>query len=207
MAFRRSGGSFLFMRIPIFVAMRSPIRTFTAILLLSAVLLGGCENDIQRINLLTDEKTVPIVQGTNIEVIYSDSAKVKVQILAPFYQQFSDAERPYMEFNKGLEVFFYDDSLKIESEIRADYTIYYMKEQLWHATGNVVAQRFDNGDALYTDELFWDEAEELIYSDSYTRVHKEDNTLYGKKGFRSNQDLSNWQLIGSSGTINVKDEE
>ena len=182
-------------------------RSTTVILLLSAMLLGACENDIQRINMLTDDELIPTLQGTNIEVIYSDSGRVKVQILAPFYQQFPNVERPYMEFNKGLEVFFYDETGKIESEIRADYTIYYMKEQLWHATGNVVAQQFETGDALYTDELFWNEADEQIYSDSYTRVHNEDNTLYGKKGFRSSQDLSNWQLIGSSGTINVKDEE
>jgi len=38
-------------------------------------------------------------------------------------------------------------------------------------------------------------------------VLNEENILYGKKGFKSNQNLSNWQLIGSSGTINVKDEE
>ncbi len=177
------------------------------LLLFLVLLLGGCENDIERINMLTDETEVPTVQGKNIKVIYSDSAKVKVQILAPVYKQYPTAERPYMEFEKGLEVYFYDDSAKIESQIRADYTIYYMEERLWHATDNVVAQRFDNGDALYTDELFWNEAEELIYSDSYTRVHSEDNTLYGKKGFRSHQNLSNWQLIGSSGTINVKDEE
>jgi LPS export ABC transporter protein LptC len=169
--------------------------------------LSSCENDIERINLITDETTAPRVQGTNIEVIYSDSAKVKVQILAPVYKQYPLAERPYMEFEKGLEVFFYNDSAKIESEIRADYTIYYMEERLWHATGNVVAQRFDSGDALYTDELFWDENQELIYSNTYTRVHSEGNTLYGKNGFRSNQDLTNWQLIGSSGTINVQDEE
>jgi len=169
--------------------------------------LSSCENDIERINLITDETTAPRVQGTNIEVIYSDSAKVKVQILAPVYKQYPLAERPYMEFEKGLEVFFYNDSAKIESEIRADYTIYYMEERLWHATGNVVAQRFDSGDALYTDELFWDENQELIYSDTYTRVHSEGNTLYGKNGFRSDQDLTNWQLIGSSGTINVQDEE
>jgi LPS export ABC transporter protein LptC len=167
----------------------------------------GCENDIERINMLTDETDAPTVQGINVQVIYSDSAKVKVQILAPLYKQYPNAERPYMEFDKGIEVYFYDDSARIESEIRADYTIYYMDEGLWHATGNVVAQRFDNGDALYTDDLYWDQAEELIYSDSYTRVHNEDNTLYGKKGFRSNQNLTNWQLIGSSGTINVQDEE
>ena len=176
-------------------------------LLILALMLGSCENDIERINLLTDESEAPKIQGTNIEVIYSDSAKVKVQILSPAYKQYPTAERPYMEFEKGLEVFFYNDSAKIESEIRADYTIYYMEERLWHATGNVVAQQFESGDALYTDELFWDENEQIIYSDSYTRVHSEGSTLYGKNGFRSHQDLSNWQLIGSSGTINVQDEE
>ena len=177
------------------------------ILLLFFSLLAGCENDIERINMITDETKAPTIQGTNIRVIYSDSAKVKVQILAPAYKQYPNAERPYMEFIEGLEVYFYDDSASIESELRADYTIYYMEERLWHATGNVVAQKFDNGDALYTDELFWNENEELIYSDSYTKVISEDNTLYGKNGFRSNQNLSNWQLIGSSGTINVQDEE
>lgn len=196
-------GLFLF----IFAAMRTVLHSGVGALILLAIFLAGCENDIERINLLTDESEAPTVQGSNIRVIYSDSAKVKVQVLAPIYKQYPSAEKPYMEFEKGLEVYFYDDSAKIESELKADYTIYYMEEGLWHATGNVVAKNFENGDALYTDELFWDEGEELIYSDTYTRVISEENTLYGKKGFRSHQSLSNWQLIGSSGTINVQDEE
>ncbi|MCK5067964.1 MAG: LPS export ABC transporter periplasmic protein LptC [Bacteroidales bacterium] len=187
--------------------MRRRVSNFTGILAILALLSGGCENDIERINMLTDELETPAVKGTNIKVIYSDSAKVKVQILAPAYQQFPNVERPYMEFIKGLDVYFYDDSLKMESEITADYAIYYIDEHLWHATGNVVARRFDNGDALYTEDLFWDEAEKLIYSDTYTKIHSEDNTLYGSRGFRSHQNLSNWQLIGSSGTIIVEDEE
>ena len=71
----------------------------------------------------------------------------------------------------------------------------------------MIARRMDNGDALYTEELFWDMEKEIIYSDTYTRVHNEENTLYGKRGFKSDQNLSNWQLIGSSGTINIQDEE
>jgi LPS export ABC transporter protein LptC len=187
--------------------MRTVLNKGAGILLALVFLLAACENDIERIHMITDESDAPTIQGTNIRVIYSDSAKVKVQVLAPAYKQYPNVERPYMEFEEGLEVFFYNDSAKIESEIRADYTIYYMEERLWHATGNVVAQKFDNGDALYTDELFWDENEELIYSDSYTKVISEENTLYGKNGFRSHENLSNWQLIGSSGTINVQDEE
>ncbi|MEN8204106.1 MAG: LPS export ABC transporter periplasmic protein LptC [Bacteroidota bacterium] len=187
--------------------MCATFRYFTSLFLVLAVLFAGCENDIERINMVTEETEVPVLKSKNIQVIYSDSARVKVQILAPFYQSFPDVERPYDEFPEGMEVFFYNDSSKIESEIRADYTIYYAQEKLWHATGNVIARRLDNGDALYTEELFWDMDKEQIYSNSYSRVHNEDNILYGKRGFKSHQNLSNWQLIGSSGTINVQNEE
>jgi LPS export ABC transporter protein LptC len=172
-----------------------------------ALLLAGCENDIERINLVTDEAETPILSGTNIEVIYSDSAMVKVQILAPSYMRFVNVERPYMDFPEGLECYFYDATGKIESDITADHAVYYIEDNLWHATGNVVAQRLDNGDALYTEEMFWDVEKEILYSESYTRIHNDNNILYGKRGFQSNQDLSNWQLIGSSGTINVQNEE
>ena len=68
----------------------------------------------------------PTLQGTNIQVIYSDSAKVKVQVMAPAYKRYPNAERPYMEFEEGLEVYFYNDSAKIESDARSakkDWTV------------------------------------------------------------------------------------
>ena len=191
----------------IFVRMRRSTRYRTLGFLILPLLLVCCENDIERINLLTDQAETPNIKGSNIIVIYSDSARVKVQILAESYKQFLDVERPYMEFPDGMEVYFYDDSMKIESEIRSDYTIYYSEEGLWHATGNVVARRLDNGDALNTEELFWDEGKELIHSDTYTRIQNEDGIFYGKRGFESHQNLTNWQLKGTSGTVTVPDEE
>jgi LPS export ABC transporter protein LptC len=183
------------------------IKYLVLLLLATLVLSNGCENDIERINMLVEDTEVPKVKGINVNVIYSDSAKVKVQILAPSFRQFPDGERPYMEFPEGMEVFFYDDSLKIESEIKSDYAIYYLEESLWHATGNVIARKLDNGDALNTEELFWDEATELIYSNSYTKIQNENGTFYGKRGFVSHQNLTNWQLKGTSGTMTVQDEE
>ena len=191
----------------IFAHMIAGFRYVAGLMLVSALLLAGCENDIERVNMLTDETKIPKAKGTNVNVIYSDSARVKVQVLAPSFQQFPDVEKPYMEFPDGLEVYFYDDTMTINSEIRADYAIYYSEERLWHATGNVVARRLDNGDALHSEELFWDEGAQLIYSDAFTRIQNEDGTFYGKRGFESHQNLSNWQLKGTSGTVNVQDEE
>ena len=167
---------------------------------------GGCENDIEKVTRLTEGSKHPRIIGTNIEVIFSDSAKVKAQIQAPEFRQFQDVEKPYMEFPKGIEVYFYNDSLKIESKLRADYTIYYNEEKLWHATGDVQAVNLDNGDRLNTEELFWDEEKELIYSNTFTRIQNQDGTWYGKNGFESHRNLNNWKLKGSSGTVNVRDE-
>lgn len=177
-------------------------------LLLTVLLLaGGCENDIEKIHMLSDSKAVPKVSGKKVEVIYSDSAKVKVRILAAAFRQFPDTEKPYMEFPEGMEVFFFDDSLQTESEIRADYAIFYTEEHLWKATGNVIARQLKNGDALHTEELFWNEEKKFIYSNAFTKIQNEDGTFYGKNGFESHQDLSNWQLKGTSGTVNVQDEK
>jgi len=187
--------------------MTIPFRYLLLCILAASMLIRGCENDIERINLLTDESSLPKVKGTNIKVIYSDSARVKVQILAPAFRQFPDLEEPYMEFPEGIQVYFYDDSLQIESEIRADYAIYHSEQKLWKATGNVVGLKRPNGDAIHTEEMYWDEANERIYSDTYTKIQNEDGVFYGKRGFESHQNLSNWQLIGTSGTMNVQDEE
>lgn len=178
-----------------------------SLLLLALGLCTGCENDIERINLLTSDSEAATISGSNVNVIYSDSGKVKVQILAPTYKQYPKSEKPYMEFPDGMEVFFYNDSMKIESEIRSDYAIYYSEEKLWHATGNVEVHKFNSGDALNTEELFWDEETQLIYSDVYTKVQNQDGTFYGKRGFEAFQDFSHWQLKGTSGTVNVQDEE
>ena len=110
---------FFSLRFSIFVGMRTVLNKAAGILLVLVLFLAGCENDIERINMLTDESEAPTIQGTNIRVIYSDSAKVKVQVIAPAYKQFPNAERPYMEFEDGLQVYFYNDSAKIESEIAA----------------------------------------------------------------------------------------
>lgn len=181
---------------------RSAYLTGLFALLLMAM---GCENDIERINMFSSEEHMPTLSGEEIEIIYTDSARLKVRLEAPAYKQFSTGEKPYMEFPGGLHVFFYNDSADLQSEITADHCIYHMDDKLWHATGNVVASKFETGEALHTEELFWNEEKEQIYSNSYTRVEQGENVMYGNRGFKSHQSMDNWQLIGSSGNMSIED--
>lgn len=47
----------------------------------------------------------------------------------------------------------------------------------------------------------------MIYSKVFTKITNVDGVYYGEEGFESDQDFDNYKLIGSSGTVNVEDEE
>jgi len=171
-------------------------------------LFTSCENDIEKITLLNTSGDYPDIMGENIEVIYTDSGKVTLRLTAPELKQFNNAEKPYSEFPKGINVFFYNDStLAVETELRADYAVYLTEDKLWHAQGNVIALNHENGDKLESEELYWDEAKEEFYSEKYTRITNESGVSHGQNGFRSDQSFENLELIGYSGVMNIKEDE
>jgi len=173
---------------------------------LTFLFLCSCENDIQRINTITSAEILPDATGENYEIIYSDSAVIRVKVIAPEIRQFKSAERPYFEFPKGMTATFFDDSLNVESTIRANYVIYYDEENLWEAKNDVEVKNLKTQEQLNTEHLFWDENKELVYSNTYSRIVNKDGTFYGQKGFEANQSFSWWKLKGTKGTVNVKDE-
>jgi len=177
------------------------------LLMLSGVFcVSACENDIEKINTITNTSNLPEISGKNIDIIYSDSAKVKMRLDAAVIKQFRKAERPYIEFPEGIHVVFFNDSLEITAEIVADYAKYFQTEKLWEARGNVIANNAEKGEKLNTEELFWDEAKERIYSNSFSRIENKDGTFYGQNGFESNPAFTHWKLKGSRGSVNIKDE-
>jgi lipopolysaccharide export system protein LptC len=175
-------------------------------LLTGFLCFASCENEIEKIKSLSGNNTLPEVSGKNFEIIYSDSGKVKVRILAPEINKYSQAEQPYIEFPRGMKAYFYDDSLKIESVIEAGYVKYYDAEKLWEAKNNVEARNLKKGEQLNTEHLFWNQEKKTIYSNTSSRIVTEQGTFYGEKGFESNQDLTKWKLKSSKGTVNVKNE-
>jgi LPS export ABC transporter protein LptC len=178
-------------------------------LLLSAIVVvitGSCENDIATIKALNEDLNIPMQTGTNVEITYTDSGLVKIKLIAPELKRFSRENDPYYEFPKGLKVLFYQPDGKVESHITADYALFFEKQQLWEARNNVVAKNERTNEQLFTEHIFWNQKEETIYSDQFTKIVKADGTFCGEKGFEARQDLTKWKLYRSKGTVNVKDQ-
>jgi LPS export ABC transporter protein LptC len=189
-----------------------PARVLSGRLLLILLLLAAgylffsCENDLERIQKITSLDHFPDAAGQKYEILYSDSFRVKVRILAPEIERYARVDDPYIEFPQGLTAYFYDDSLNIEAYIKAKHVVYKENERLWEAKNNVEGQNLKNKNQLNTEHMFWDEQRRMIYSHTQSRIVNEDGTFYGEKGFEARQDLSWYRLKKSKGVVKLKDE-
>jgi len=181
------------------------IRIYLVLLCLS-FLLFACKNDIAKINELTKDVVVPNMEMTDGRIVYTDSGKVKLIVLANEIKRFDLPKEPYTEFPKGINVTFYNSLGLQTSKITANFAVYYMDIELWEAKGNVIALN-EKGEELHTEQLFWKQSEGKIYSNEFTKIISPDGVFVGDNGFESNQDFSRWRLMRSKGSVNVKDNE
>lgn len=183
-------------------------KKMTAILIcFMAVVLHSCKNnDMEVIKAFGDPKKVPQLTMINPEIMHYSSSKLQARVRATEILRFERAESPYMEFPKGITIDFYDENLQIKGHIQAKYARYEERKQLWEARYDVEAVN-DLGDKLNTEQLFWNEASQKIYSEKYTKITNSEGVFIGEGGFTANQENGNftgWTLYSSKGRVSIR---
>ncbi len=182
-------------------------RNFQFFLLLIILGLGSvsCENDLEVVQALNDPEKVPDATVEKSEILYYDSAQLKVKIQSPILLRFSLVKEPYYEFPQGIHVQFYDSLKNVKAEVKSKYAIFKEKQKLWEARKDVIVVSKD-GKQLNTEQLFWDQNKKIIYSDKFCRVTTPTANLTGNK-FIASEDFSSYELSQVQGPLKVKDEE
>ncbi|MBN1158868.1 MAG: LPS export ABC transporter periplasmic protein LptC [Bacteroidales bacterium] len=173
---------------------------------MTVLVFFSCKNDFETINALTSELKIPDQTGFDVEIVYHDSGRMQGRIITPELNRFDRVEEPYIEFPQGLNVYFYNDDQDVESYIQANYAIFYQETELWEARDNVFAENLLSGEKLETDQLFWDQKNEKLYSEKFSKITNLDGVFYGEKGFDANQDLTQLTLKGARGTAIIDEE-
>lgn len=189
--------------------MRFSTRTVVRVipLIMGMTLIFSCRNDIEKINRLDNPDTIPAAHATEVEIIVSDSAFVRMKIVSPELKEFPtvDSLEPKTEFPQGLVATFYNKSLEVESTLVAGYAIYHTKSKLFEASKNVVIKNFTQDQELHTDLLWWDEINEKIWSDQAVTIITSSGTTYGDSGFESDQNFTKYSILRSHGQMKVKE--
>jgi LPS export ABC transporter protein LptC len=188
--------------------MRKNCIFYLGLTIIFSFLFSSCENDIEVVNAISNPEKLPEVSGNEVEIFYSDSAMLKVRIVTKELNRFRKADaKPYIEFPKGMHVYFYDENKNVKAEVSARYAIYRESEKLWEAQNDVVVVNVEQ-DRLNTEQLFWDENKQVIYTHKFAKVTKADGTIsIGDKGLTARQDFTNYKFFGARGKLKFRDDE
>lgn len=150
----------------------------------------GCENDVNEVKELGRRKP-SIDEGKQIDSYLSMNGKMRAHLTAPVVLRYQGDSAKKAEFPNSLHVDFFNDSLKIESQINARYGYYLENDNKIYLRDNVVAFNV-KGDTLFCEDLHWDQANEKFYTNKKVTVSRgfRRTLIVALDGMTSNQDLS-----------------
>ena len=143
------------------------------------------------------------MKATEVSSLISDSGVTRYRLNAKEWFVYSKATDPYWYFPEGVYVEKFDTLFRTEASIKADTAYYFDAKGLWQLVGNVEIKSLQ-GEYFETEELFWNQKEEKIYSDKYMRIEQEDKVITGV-GFESNQNMTQYKIFNSQGIFPVSE--
>ena len=180
-------------------------HTFTSITIaaLAIVMLflshTSCSNKDKELGeAILERDSLPGMRTLGVNTLISDSGIIKYRLIAEEWDIFDRKHPPYWAFEKGVYLEQFDSLMQIDASIKADTAYYYEKEKLWELRSNVFIQN-RKGEKFDTQQLFWNQKTEKVYSDKYIRIEQTENIITGY-GFESNQQLTQY-VIHNSGDI------
>ena len=148
--------------------------------------------------------TLPELTARDIEILYSEKAKVQIRLISPYLVNKTE-EEPILLFPEGFTVFFYDSAMNLQSTITADYGISYEKKKIMEARHNVVVENMEKGEKLNTEELFWDRGKQIIYSNKFVKLTSGEQVFTGD-GLTSAEPFDELFISNPKGLIEIKEE-
>ncbi len=176
----------------------------TALCLLAACGISACHSDSGHIDPIPiDGNVTPTLVTYDVNTYISDSGYTRYHLTADQWLMFEEADEPNWKFPDGLFLEKFDKDMIQEATIVSDSAIYFSQKKLWRLDGNV-RMRNTAGDRFLTQQLFWNQNEHKVYSDSFIHIDRADRTIEGY-GFESNEQMTTYAITRPTGIFPVSD--
>jgi LPS export ABC transporter protein LptC len=177
---------------------------FIAVVML--LFVASCQKKTEElVDIIFNPDSVPTMTTDSVITLISDSGVTRYKLITKKWQVFDGAKEPYWFFPEGIYLERFDSLFNVEAVVFADTAWNYVNKQLWRLKGNVNAQNM-KGEKFFSDELFWDQRQQRIYSDKYIEIQKGETELKGY-GFESNQEMTEYRIFKPhDGRIPLKED-
>ncbi len=174
--------------------------------ILLAGILFSCVNDLDTIQKVTFDPNAPDEASKNLVVLYNDSGYAKVEIYATLAETYRTPEH-ITKLKDGLKVDFYNEEGKITSQLTALYGEINYSSGLIMAKDSVILRNFEKKRQLETEELFWDQQKDEVYTEKNVIIRTDGKGITGRgKGLRTTQSFTKYVINKPVGKIDLDDE-
>ncbi|MCF8409025.1 MAG: LPS export ABC transporter periplasmic protein LptC [Crocinitomicaceae bacterium] len=178
------------------------LNRFRLPLLFVGVCLSSCVNDLDEIEKVTFNEKTPNEVIQDLDVIYLDSGKAKIEVIS----KITEIERNQESITKlkdKVQVNFYSSKGEIVSVLTALYgEINFTKGEMF-VQDSVKLYNIKKKQSLETERLDWRQKDSLIYTTSKVTVKTPEAILYGT-GIKTKQDFTYYQFLKPKGKIDLK---
>lgn len=154
--------------------------------------------------MVVDDQEVPQMSADSISTIISDSGIIRYRISAVKWEVYGKTKKPYWAFPDGLHFERFDKNYKVDAKLDCKSAIYYVDDKLWKLDDSVNAVNLA-GERFETQQLFWNQKTEKVYSDSLITIIKQYKIIIGV-GFESDQTFSKYQIRHIKGEFPVDNQ-
>lgn len=183
------------------------IVSIAGCLVLLAMVFSACRKNtpLAQSGETRDRKELPSMVTDSVMTLISDSGVTRYRIEAPKWLIFDRTEPPCQEFPQGIYLEQFDEDLKVQASLKADYAYYNETAQEWLLRGNVHALN-RKGEQFDTPEMRWSQHDHRVYSDTTIHITREKSIIQGV-GFNSNEEISKYTILRPTGVFPINDEE
>jgi len=170
--------------------------------LLIGACFSSCVNDLDEIEKVTYNEKTPNEVIQDLDVIYLDSGKAKIEVIS----KITEIERKQESITKlkdKVQVNFYSSKGEIVSVLTALYgEINFTKGEMF-VQDSVKLYNIKKKQSLETERLDWRQKDSLIYTTSKVTIKTPEAILYGT-GIKTKQDFTYYQFLKPKGKIDLK---
>lgn len=158
----------------------------------------SCKNNFKEVQNIGIVDSGPLSEAENINTKYTDSGKLKMNLISPKMLDFSNRAFAFFEFPESINLDFFDDDNN-KSNVVADYALAYAATDIIDLRGNVVLTTHTN-DTLFAEQLYYDQKREWLFTNMPVRFVRQNEIINGN-GFDSNRNFTNAEVLETHGII------
>jgi LPS export ABC transporter protein LptC len=163
-------------------------------------MLISCKNNFKEVQNIGIVDSGPLTIAEHINTKYTDSGRLKMNLISPKMLDFSNRAFAFFEFPDGVNLNFFDDNNN-KNNVVADYGLVYNETNLIDLRGNVILTTH-NKDTLFAEQLYYDQKTEWLFTNQPVKFRTKNEIINGN-GFDSNRNFTNAEVLETTGVIYI----